>query len=100
MTGPPPPFPPSFTTPLTIPHTGTSNDNTNSDTNDESPNLHELILGQVASLSELIKKHNAQGENALRPIRLDFGEGENPTRTGEKIVVGGEDLKKPFKEVA
>jgi hypothetical protein len=94
-TGPPP-----FHTPN--PREEGSRDDTNNHDGpeDNSPNLQELILGHVASLTELIKKHNAQGGNALKPIRLDFGdEGDKVVEKG-KGVEDNDDLRKPFKEVS
>lgn len=98
MTGPPPP---PFHTPLSSAGgsgVNTNSDNTNNPVND-SPNLQELILGQMASLTELIRKHNAMGENVLRPIRLDFGDEGNEVRR-ERVVEVNEDLSKPFKEAS
>lgn len=102
MTGPPPP--PFFTPLSSVGGSGVNinPDNTNNPNNleNDSPNLQELILGQMASLTELIKKHNALGENVLRPIRLDFRDERNEVVRREKAVEANEDLSKPFKEAS
>ena len=98
MTGPPPPL---FSTPLSS--AGGSGANTNPNNHNpenDSPNLQELILGQMASLTDLINKHNALGENVLRPMRLEFGDEGNDVVRKDRVVETDEDLSKPFKEVS
>ena len=96
MSGPPPFFTPD-------PQVAGSGDNNDGNTNNrdgpenDSPDLQAMILNQMASLTELIKEHNARGGRVL-PIRLDFGDESDKDKEKDK---GKEDdeLKKPFKEV-
>ena len=98
MAGSPPP-PPLNQTPPSGP--GGSGLNEDNNQNNDSPNLQEMILSQVASLTQLIKQHNALGGSVLKPIRLDFGDEGIGDKGKEKPGVNvDDDLCKPFKEVA
>ena len=100
MSGPPP-FPPFHTPDPQVGGSGDNNDNTNNhdDSENDSSNLQAMILSQMASLTELIKEHNAKGGRVVQPIRLDFGDENDKDKGKEKMTEADEELKKPFKEV-
>ncbi|GJW36457.1 hypothetical protein Tco_0059377 [Tanacetum coccineum] len=63
------------------------------------PTTKEQIEGRLSALRSLVKEHNSRGN--VSPIRLNFDEDENHTRTRTIVTgkeIGDADLKKPFKE--
>lgn len=90
---------PSFETPQPLAGGSGTNNETNTNNNNNPPNLQELILNQMASLTELIKEHNSQG-GTIQPMRLDFGGDEVNRGKGKTQERVDEDLHKPFKELS
>ncbi|GKD59020.1 hypothetical protein Tco_1296529 [Tanacetum coccineum] len=81
-----------MTVPFLGQHSGGEDDTT-------TPATKEQIEGYLSALKSLVKEHNSW-EN-VSPIRLDFDENGNNTRTHEIVTrkeIGDADLKKHFKE--